>query len=303
MRTMATVVRKDFSDSVRSLSLWVATLLLVAAACAVYLFVWGAQDIAGPRLETGILSMTFPLQFLIGLIALLVGFGAIVGERTTGSIKILLGLPPTRRDVFLGKFVGRFLVIAVPIAVTFLAVSVLSLVTYGEVPIADFAPLLLGALLLGAVWTSIAVSFSAVTESRTRVIAACLSVWLVLVVLWEILLTILYYIVEGTFPEAAGPDFVAEPTWVLVLQRLNPIEAFAFLSSEYVEPMILPALFPFFVGEQRWGEYTTAERYHGQEGATEIPFYLEGEFGAVILLAWIVIPLAIGYLRFRSVDL
>ncbi|ELY96999.1 ABC-2 type transporter [Natrialba chahannaoensis JCM 10990] len=302
MTTVLSVAKKDFSDAARAFSLWVATLLLVGAVCAVYFFIWGASDIPEPRLDHGIMAIMYPIQFLIGLIALLIGFGAIVGERTTGSIKFLLGLPPTRGDMFFGKFIGRFLVLAVAIIVTFIAVSGLSAATYGEIPLSEFGPLLLFSLLLGAVWTSIVVTLSALSASRTRVIAACISIWLLFVVLWEILLSIIHLLIEGAFPEAMGPDLVAEPTWMLVLQRLNPVEAFAIVSSEYVGPTILPALFTFITGAQR-GEYTITERYHGQEGATEVPFFLEGEIALIILLAWVLIPLAIGYLRFRSVDL
>jgi len=104
MRTMGMVAWKDSNDAVRSLTLWVATVLLVDVVCAIFLFFWGASGIPGPRLESGIVTMNLVLQLLVELIALLVGFGAIVGERVSGSIKTLLGLPPTRSDVLLGTF-------------------------------------------------------------------------------------------------------------------------------------------------------------------------------------------------------
>lgn len=301
MRTTLTVAGKDFSDASRSLSLWVATALLVLVACAVFAFFWGAQDIAGPRLEGGIEAMTVPIQFLVGLIALLVGFGSVVGERTTGSMKILLGLPPTRRDVFLGKFVGRFLVTGVAVVVAFLAVALLGLGTFGEVPVATFLALVVATLLLAAVWTSLAVSISAVSESRTRVIAACLTVWVVFTLLWDVLLLLVYYVVEGKLGNPST-DLAAEPEWLLIVERLNPVDSFAFVATEFSGQVILPAVFNFVVRGQRW-THTTAERLHGREGATEVPFYLANEFGVVVLLAWIVVPLVVGYRRFQSTDI
>lgn len=133
-------------------------------------------------------------------------------------------------------------------------------------------------------------------------IAGCIAVWLLVVALWEILLTIAYYLLEGRYPEAQGPELAAEPGWVMLAQRLNPVEAVSALATEVVGPTIQPALFEFAVGAQRGG-YTVAERYHGVEGATEVPFYLEPWFALVVLLAWTAVPLGLGFWRFRSADL
>ncbi|MFB9809145.1 hypothetical protein ACFFQF_30455 [Haladaptatus pallidirubidus] len=35
----------------------------------------------------------------------------------------------------------------------------------------------------------------------------------------------------------------------------------------------------------------------------DAPFYLEGWFALVILFVWLLLPVSLGYLRFRSVDL
>jgi len=302
VRTTLAVARKDFADSRRALTLRVATALLVLTVAAVYLFFWGAQDIDGPRMEQGVGAVALLLQFFVGLVAIFVGYGAVVGERTTGSLKILLGLPPTRRDVLLGAFLGRTLVVAVSVLVSVLALSLLSLATYGTVPLAEFLIVLAVSLLVGAVWTGITVGISASSGSQTRVVAGCITVWLVFVVLWEVLLTLLYYVIEGGSPQFSGPDLVAEPSWLLALQRLNPVQAFGTVTTEVLGQTIPPALFRFVVGGQR-GQYTIAERYHGQEGAAEAPFYLGPEFAVLVLLAWIVVPLALGYRRFRRADL
>lgn len=118
MRTALSVARKDAADARRSLTLLVATGTLVLATGSVLGFVWVARDIEGARRAVAISATAYPLQFAVGLIAVFAGFGAVVGERTTGSIKVLLGLPPTRGDVVVGKFLGRSLVVATSVLVT-----------------------------------------------------------------------------------------------------------------------------------------------------------------------------------------
>lgn len=42
-------------------------------------------------------------------------YGAILHERNSGSIRFLLGLPNSRRDIVVGKFLGRSGTVAVPL--------------------------------------------------------------------------------------------------------------------------------------------------------------------------------------------
>jgi len=46
------------------------------------------------------------------------GYMAVVGERRSGSIKILLGLPPNRADVVFGKLLGRMGVVGLAVGVS-----------------------------------------------------------------------------------------------------------------------------------------------------------------------------------------
>lgn len=299
MNSLVSVVKKDFSDSIRSLTLLTATALMVVLTAAVYLFAWGAQDIEGVRIEVGTLGVFLLVQFLIGLIGILIGFAAIVGERERGSLKILLSLPPTRRDVFLGKFIGRFLVAATAIVSTFLVISLLSVATFGTVPVTDFVTLTLGAMLLAGIWVSLSVGLSAVSRSRTRAIASCLGLWIVLTILWDILLWLAHFLIEGG-EAPTGAEVEAEPTWYLFVQQLHPVDALRNVMDSRVAHDVVPA---FFQMPGQRGAYTLPERYHGMEGATEVPAYLTSEFALAVMIAWICVPLVIGYLRFRAADL
>jgi len=122
MSTLA-VAKKDFRDSIRSRALLVITVLFaLLTGGGAFVSSW-----AGEILEVGgdqttldlLLALQTPASFIVPIIALLIGYGAISRERESGSLKFLLGLPHTRRDVIFGKVLGRTAVVAVSITIGF----------------------------------------------------------------------------------------------------------------------------------------------------------------------------------------
>lgn len=69
----------------------------------------------------------------------MLGYRAIVGERESGSLKFLLGLPHTRRDVILGKLIGRVSTVTVAVLVGFAIVGVHLLVIAETFSVAAYA--------------------------------------------------------------------------------------------------------------------------------------------------------------------
>ena len=57
-------------------------------------------------IEATIASLVSLVIYLVPLIALILGYDAIVGEREEGSLDLLLSMPLTRIELLLGKFVG-----------------------------------------------------------------------------------------------------------------------------------------------------------------------------------------------------
>ncbi len=98
-----------------------------------YAAIWYVVDDASASEVLGFLG--FPLQTLVPIAALITGYMAVVGERRSGSIKLLLGLPPNRADVVFGKLLGRATVIGTAIALAFVTALVLSSIFFGAVPL------------------------------------------------------------------------------------------------------------------------------------------------------------------------
>ncbi|MCW8173778.1 hypothetical protein D8S78_24710 [Natrialba swarupiae] len=210
---------------------------------------------------------------------------ALVGERQSGSIRILHGLPHSRREILIGKFIGRAGVIAAAVIGSFVAVTALSVLLLDSVAVVNLV-LVAGATTLFAVtFVGIAVGISASTESRGRAMAGAIGAYFLFAVIWEPLVAGIHYLIEGSLVGYQAP------AWYFLLRRLSPAFAFTDLVSAILDTHV-PALFSWPV------EQIPAEEFE-QEGtlllsnrvAGELPFYLEGWFAAVVLCAWIALAL------------
>lgn len=211
--------------------------------------------------------------FLVPLAALMFGYDAISGERELGSLKLLLGLPYTRRDVVVGTAVGRVVVVAVATLVGVVAAAVVFVGFGGALPVVDFLVFAALVVLLGAAYAGSAVGFSAASPTSNRAMATSVGFFLLTIVGWSAVPMLFRYVVNG-FSTPRGP----RPEWAAFLDALSPVEA-----------------------------YTTATNALMRSGGTSVPtsdaFYHTGPFAVVVLFAWAVVPVAVGYRRFRATDL
>ena len=277
------IARKDFAEAVRSKLLWAVTTVfvgLVAVAVSIPHFDDGAPATFGVGMET-LFAVVATMAPVIGL---LVGYGAVVGERESGSIRTLLGLPNSRLDVIVGKTVGRVAVMTVATVAGILAGTVVLLALYDGFDIVDYAAVGLHVLLGAVLFVVLAIVISASVASSAKAAAAIFGVYVGVFTFWEYLPDAVYWAVEGTLPGGGTP-----PAWYVFLGQLNPGQA---LDELLLVPLDVFADAPYVTVQP------AAERVPG-----DAPFYLESWFAAVVFLAWIVGPLAVGYLKFRRTPL
>ncbi|WP_226039975.1 ABC transporter permease subunit [Natrinema sp. DC36] len=287
---ITTVARKEFDDAGRSKLLWSLIGLLVGLVAIGYVAIWYTMDDVSAAEVLSFLGT--PLQVILPVAALIAGYMAVVGERRSGSIKLLLGLPPNRTDIVFGKLLGRTGVVGLAVALAFLVSLILGGLLFGSIPFVDWLGFAAVSLLFGTTFVGLAVGVSAAVSTRGKAMAVVVGLYMVFIALWELLTAGPYYLIYDE-----GPPVAAE-TWYLFLQQLNPIFAYANLSSVVVDGLVYP--FQFQYGLQSMEAYgmTPAERYPG-----DAPFYLQEWFGVVVLLFWLVVPVAIGYYRFQRTDL
>ncbi|WP_435320592.1 ABC transporter permease subunit [Haloarchaeobius sp. TZWSO28] len=272
-----TIARKEVDDSVRSRLLWGIVGLvavLTSFAAAMLQFVPGVEADA----LAGINGATELATLLVPIVALVAAYLAIAGERESGSVKVLLGFPPSRAEVVAGKFLGRAALVIVGVSAGYAVSGVVTLLVYGSLPVVAFAATLALTAFLGAVFVAIAVGLSALSATRSRAMTGSIAVYLVLTLFWDFVPQGTYMLVEGSSPTAPLPG------WFLLLQSLSPTGAYgslvtAVVSSEAGVPG-LPALV-----------------------AGAFPFYLEPWFLLGLLAAWSAVPLLVGYRAFEKADL
>jgi ABC-2 type transport system permease protein len=276
-----TIAKKEFRDGIRSrvlIGLTVLFALFIAGAAYFFTEVSPPEVPASIDSETVavVLSLAYPTYVLLPIVGTLVGYRAIVGERTSGSLKFLLGLPHTRRDVIVGKLLGRSGIVTVAVLVGFVAGAIALYALTDTILVGIFVIYTVVTILLGITFVSIAIAFSSITRSSSVATAGAITLVLVFVFLWRIFLYLVSYAGERLGLIGAARPY---PNWYIFVRDLNPT-----LAYENVTNVLVDAIRP------------------GTPPANE-PFYLDEWFGGVVLAFWLVVPIGIAYLRFRNGDL
>ena len=278
------VAKKDFKDSVRSRWLWVLTVLFVLFTAGIA-YAFSILQGGGANEELTTLGLLFFLQspaaLLVPIIALVISYKAIVGERESGSIRLLLSLPHTRRDMVLGKIIGRSLSIGLAVITGFAVALLVILWRYAEFDAVAYLLFVAITLLFALTYIAVGIGMSSLVSSGSRALAAAVGFWVLFEFLWGAIGFVLYWVTNGFSLEGLNEGF---PDWIQFVQSIAPGTAY---SNSVV------ALLP---------EDPTAN-LGGGAASTDPPIYLENEVGILILLAWLVVLPTLGYLRFRGTDL
>jgi ABC-2 type transport system permease protein len=277
----AVVARKDFNDARRSRSLWALSavfLFLAVLFAGLYTYIPELSGDAEEISSIGLMAfLSSPVAIFVAVAALVLAYKSVAGETESGSGKLLLSLPNTRRDVLLGKIVGRTSVLAIPVVVGLLAMLAIVFATNVVFDPLEYALFSVVTLLFVLVYVTLYVGISATTSSTSR--AATLSV-LALVILefaWDIVPIGVWIVISGfQFPDALlTGDVAAMPELVAFLANLPPGQAY--LNA---------------IGGVLSGSVSGSG-----------PWYLSQGFSVVILALWAVVPALIGYRRYEAADL
>ncbi len=238
-------------------------------ALAIAYFGGAQQGAVGFRsIEFTIASLVSLVIYLIPLIALVLGFDAIVGERERGSLDLLLSMPITRFELLLGKYLGLAAALAFSTIAGFGLVAVV-LSTQLEInALLHYFGFMLSSVLLGMAFLSLAVMVSVFAADRTRASGMAIALWFFFVLVFDLLLLGALVVTGGQYGGEAFP----------YLLLANPADVFRVLnifSLEDVRTLYgLATVFPPALAE---------------------PWLL-----GLVMLAWIAAPLAVATWRFRK---
>ncbi len=220
-RQVACIAQKELRDRLRNR--WVLAVALVFTVFALVIaFFGGAQQGAvGLRsMEFTIASLVSLVIYLLPLIALLLGFDAIVGERERGSLDLLLALPVTRLEVLLGKYLGLAAALTLSTVVGFGLVAAVLARNATRAGLEAYAGFMGSSVLLGLAFLSLAVMLSVLARDRTRASGLAIALWFFFVLVFDLLLLGLLVASGGERGAAAFP----------YLLLLNPADVFRILN-------------------------------------------------------------------------
>lgn len=261
------IARKEFRDRIRNR--WVLGVALVFAAFALVIAYFGAaqQGAVGFRgMGPTIASLVSLAIYLVPLIALILGFDAIVGERERGSLDLLLSFPVTRFEVLLGKYLGLASALAFSTLAGFGMAGIGLSYGIGLEGLYHYAGFMLSALLMGLAFLSAAVLLSVLARNKAAASGGAVATWFGAVLVYDLVLLGLLVATEGRFIGDAFP----------LLLLLNPADVFRVLNVFTLEEV-----------KTLYGLATVIP------DALASPWVLAGA-----MLFWIVAPLAAAYWRF-----
>lgn len=275
--TWRVIARKDYAESRDSrLVRYLLYLLVAVLLFRGYLF---------PVLTTGEVTLErsagfafFAVELLVPLLAILLGYNAIVGERESGRLALLLSLPHTRRDVVVGKLVGRGAVLVVGVVAGLVGAGALVVYPFGELSGSSalaYAAYVLLTLGFAAVFFGIGLAISTFTASKRLATMAGFGVFFVFVIVWDSLRDGLSFALER-----AGLVDGGLPDPLLFVHGLEPTTLYERIVAGFFESS---STGPYLGPDASW--------------------YLGAEVALVAFLVWMVVPLAVGYRRFEVTDL
>lgn len=321
--TWEDVARKEFQDAVRSKGLWalsaVFSVLFIAPVVGALYFDFGrnrfTQEIGMQFIVSNIYLDL--VTFLLPVIAVFAGYAAVSKERTTGSIKLLLSLPHSRRDVIVGKVLGRCAVVGVPLAIAFGLTAlflVLSKLTFKP---GIFGMWALFSFVFTIVIVAVAVSISGAVPRNAYSLLGNIVFYMEITFLWNLQVNSVASWVADNVGFAPGAR------WQLAFfaKLFNPSQAYKTLvNSELAEGANAArnARFGMFNQDAEtmqtictdalYGNATVRRTLFGnqtvcQDAGQSVPFWLSDPAVFVYLAAWVVLAAAVSYYTFNRGDL
>ncbi|AMO22287.1 ABC transporter permease subunit [Ramlibacter solisilvae] len=267
-RQVGVIAEKEFRDRIRNRWVLAVAVLFTAFALAIAYLGAAQQGSVGFRgIDVTIAGLVSLVIYLVPLIALLLGYDAIVGERDKGSLELLLTMPITRLELVIGKFSGLAAALAFSTLAGFGLAGVLLSYQIGLAALLHYAVFMVSALLLGLSFLSLAMLVSVLAGNRMRASGVAIGLWFFFVLVYDLLLLGFLVVTEGKYDLGFFP----------LLLMLNPADIFRILNVFWLEDV-----------RQLYGL------------ATVFPAVLANVWilGAAMAL-WIAAPLAFAIWRFR----
>ncbi len=197
---------------------WSLGATLVFAAFSLGVVGFGASGVSPGQYDAVLASLVELGVYLVPLVALAVGYDAIVGPAERGSLELVRSLPTQAWTVVAGTYAGRAAALGGSVVVGFAPGLALAVVLVGPGAVGPYAVVTLAALLAACGFLAVGVLVSTVVRERTRALGVALAAWL-----WFVLLHDLFALAAIAALDLSGAG-------VAVVVLANPADCFRVLA-------------------------------------------------------------------------
>jgi Cu-processing system permease protein len=186
-RQINLIAWKEFSDRFRSgwviacVAVWLGAIALTSLFGLVQIGQIGMQGY-----ERTVISLLNLVQYLVPLLALLLGHDLVVSEREERTLPILIASGISRSRLLLGKFFGGCITLAVPLLLGFAIAGTAIGLAAKDSAIKPFLTLAVSGLVLGIVFLAIGLLISTVAKTRVQSLVLALLMWCVAIFVFDL---------------------------------------------------------------------------------------------------------------------
>ena len=277
LKTIYTIAKKEFLDNIRSKwIILISIIFIILTILSAYVSGGSSDEIFG-GFEATVVSLMSIHTLLIPIIAILLGFSTIAGEAEAGALSVVLSYPVKRVEVLLGKFLGLGSVLAVTPIIGFGISGIIIAGFIGAEEGLAFLAFIALAIVLGLMYLSLIICFSALVKTRVKAIAAGVGVFF-WAMIYGVIVMALYMGTGGDIANLmSGLD--TYPEWLLGSIIFSP--------GDLNQMAVMKA----FGLNQAMGV------------SLEAPDWMSMPFLLIVQMFWIIIPLFLAYVFFKRRDI
>jgi Cu-processing system permease protein len=275
------IAKKEIMDNIRNKWIIIITIIFTAltllASYAGSVFGSGWQDL-GATMS----AMSGLVQYLISIIALILGYSAIIGEIEKGSMNSLLSLPTSRKEILFGKFLGLGAVMSIAILIGFGVAGIIIGFNVENVDYGEYLFFILASIFMGLIFLNLGLFLSSFLKKRSTAMGAAIFIWVLFAIIW-IFIVASILVVSGTFEqEIDSPEDIEFPEAYWASNFFNPLSSYSSYISFNIESISNSQL-----------EFLDLD----------YPDYYNSTSMFLSMVIWFILPLGLAFWKFEKRDI
>ena len=230
------IIRKEIKEIIKTRRLLIIGILFAVATIGLAVYSGHFME-QGPNEMISSGSFVIILMF-VSLLALILAYDTIAGERSRGSLSLVFSKPVGRGQILAGKFLGIFLFTGVMFFIVASFGYWLTAAISQEFPsaseVAAAYKLFSATLLLIACWVSFAMLFSTCFKSPVGSLITALILWIMVLPMISQMPVGIYLEQQGFNDDLPEPGEIIFPVWVKLLYAVNPDQCIAELAGRFL---------------------------------------------------------------------